>query len=236
MVRGVAHRGDPVLYPENTLPAFEAAVRKSYSHLELDVQLSKDGVPVICHDLSVNRTTDGTGRIKELTLAELKKLRIRGEGEIPTLEEALTLLKDQIIVNIELKQLGDYYPGLEQAALDVVRKLGMEEQVFFTSFDHYSVLRMREIDSEVELGLISHGASPAFFPLMKEHNMRYLAVQYPFLTPSYIETCEQLGIQLIAWTVDDEEPMRRIRQYPSLLICTNQLDRWAAIHRHPVSQ
>ncbi|MGN7380800.1 Glycerophosphoryl diester phosphodiesterase [Chlamydia abortus] len=232
-IRGVAHRGDPVHFPENTLSAFESAVNHSYSHLELDVQLSRDGVPVICHDLSVDRTTDGSGRIKDLTLAELKKLRI-GQEELPTLEEALTLLKDRIIVNIELKQLGRYYPGLEEASLEVVRKLGMEEQVFFTSFDHYSVLRMRELHSEVGLGWINHGASPAFFPLMKERNLRYLAVGYRYLTPEFIRECEQNEIQLIAWTVDDEEHMRMISRYPSLLVCTNELSRWAEVSGHPV--
>ncbi|SDD11957.1 glycerophosphoryl diester phosphodiesterase [Paenibacillus sp. UNCCL117] len=228
-IRGMAHRGYPRRYPENTLSSFQAACELSYSHLELDVQLSKDGIPVVIHDTSVDRMTDGKGQVKDFTLAELKELTI-GEGErIPTLDEALDLLKGRLIVDIELKQMGPLYPGLEEAVLDAVKRKQMQEQVFLTSFDHYSLTRIRELDDKIGIGMINSGASPAFFPFAKEIGCGYMSIHYPYLNDEFIRRCEQEQIGLIAWTVDSEQDMRQMLRYPSLLICTNELDRWASV-------
>lgn len=227
--RGLAHRGYPGRYPENTLTGFQAACELGFAYLELDVQLSKDGVPVVMHDFRVDRVTDGKGNVKDMTIAELKRLRIAGTEEIPTLEEALRLLQGRILVDVELKQCGDLYPGLEAAVLGVVHKLNMEDQVFFTSFDHYSMIRMRELHRGAEIGLINYGASPALIRLAKELNGRYVSVRHNYLTEPFIRLCEEEGIQLIAWTVDEESDMRRMAGYPSVLVCTNELERWQSV-------
>ncbi len=111
-------------FPENTIRGFRAALELGFTHVELDVHLTRDGVPVVIHDPSVNRTTNGQGLVKSYTLQELRELDA-GDGErIPTLEEALLFAKDRMIVDIELKQTGDFYPGLEEAAVDVIRRTG----------------------------------------------------------------------------------------------------------------
>ncbi|CAG7626415.1 Glycerophosphodiester phosphodiesterase [Paenibacillus solanacearum] len=227
-IRGVAHRGYPKRYPENTLVSFQAAVELSYSHLELDVQLSKDGVPVVIHDTSVDRMTDGKGRVNELTLAELKELRIAGTEPIPTLEEALLLLKDRLIVDIELKQMGSLYPGLEREVLNTVKRLDMREQTFLTSFDHYALSRVRELDDRIGLGVINSGASPALFPFMKEIRCRYISVHHPYISDEFLQICRREEAVLIPYTVDRESDMARFSRYPELLICTNELEKWAA--------
>lgn len=115
-VRGLAHRGYPLKYPENTMLGFQKALSLA-SHLELDVQLTKDGVPVVIHDATVNRTTNGTGPINDFTLEEIRKLDA-GSGEvIPTLEEALRFAKDRMIVDIELKQMGIPTPAWNRRSL-----------------------------------------------------------------------------------------------------------------------
>lgn len=229
-IRGMAHRGYPSKYPENTLISFQAACHLNFSHLELDVQISKDGVPVVIHDTSVDRITDnGTGQVKDLTLAELKRLTINGTEHIPTFEEALDLLKDRIIVDIELKQMGDLYPGMEQLVLNMVKKKGMQEQVFITSFDHYCLQRVRQLDDKIGLGLINIGASPALFPFAKEINCNYMSIEQQHITEPLIRRCEQEDIQLISWTVNQENDMKIVAQYPSLLICTNELELWAKV-------
>ncbi|MEK3720676.1 glycerophosphodiester phosphodiesterase [Paenibacillus sp. FSL H8-0034] len=228
-VKGIAHRGCPNRYPENTLISFKEAVKLSYSYLELDVQLSKDGVPVIIHDTSVDRMTNGQGRVKDLTLAELKELRIGGTEQISTLEEALTLLRDQLIIDIELKQMGNLYPGLEEKVLTMVQEMGMLDQVFFSSFDHYSMVKLRQLEPKAEIGLINHSASPALFPFLKELNARYLSISLNYVTPELIQRCEQENIIFIPYPVDREEDMRDMLRYPSVLICTNELERWASI-------
>ncbi|WP_166245096.1 glycerophosphodiester phosphodiesterase [Paenibacillus turpanensis] len=228
-VKGLAHRGYPLQQPENTMAGFQAALELGFTHLELDVQLTRDGVPVVIHDPTVNRTTNGQGEVRSFTLEEFRTLDA-GKGErVPTLEEVLRFAKDRMLVDVELKQTGDAYPGLEEAVLKVIRETGMEKQVFVTSFDHYAIERMRALDVEIELGLVIYGATPSVFPYMREHGIRYLSMKYVFLTDSYVEACRQNGVQLIVWTPDNEEVLKQlIGRYPELLICTNNLDGLAA--------
>lgn len=229
-IRGLAHRGYPLKHPENTLRGFEAAIELGFTHFELDVQMSKDGVPVVIHDPTVNRTTNGAGAVNHYTAGELRRLDA-GEGEyVPTLEEVLLLVKDRIKVDIELKQTGNLYPELEAAVIEVVNKLDMRNQVFLTSFDHYSMQRVRELDANIELGLIIYGATPAVFPYMKEINAKYLSLKYTFLTPKVVAEAKEHNIQLIAWTPDDEQMLRELKEaYPDVLICTNNLEGWANV-------
>jgi glycerophosphoryl diester phosphodiesterase len=104
----------------------------------------------------------------------------------------------------------------------------MEDQVFITSFDHYAIIRTRELAPELELGLVIYGATPTVFPLMEQLKATYLSVKYIYLTEDYVRLCESKGIRLIAWTIDDEPSMRQLREkYPQVLICTNELEKWA---------
>ena len=144
MIRIWAHRGCSFHYPENTLTAFrEAVTLPGLTGIETDVQLTKDGVPVIIHDEKVDRTTDGEGWVKDFTLAELQALHIKGKDgdvpeRIPTLEELLDLLapylKDGLYLNLELKNSKVLYPGLEQKVVDLVAKYGVESQIVYSSF------------------------------------------------------------------------------------------------------
>lgn len=224
-IRGLAHRGYPLKHPENTLLGFRAAIELGFTHLELDVHLTKDGVPVVIHDPTVNRTTNGTGAVKDYTLDELLKLNA-GQGEfVPTLEEVLLLAKDRILVDIELKQTGNAIPGLEAAVIEVVKRVEMLDQVFITSFDHYSIARVRELDAQIELGLVIYGATPAIFPYIKQLGAKYVSLKHLFLTAEFAAEARQHDVQLIAWTPDHEDELRFLRaNYPDVLICTNNLE------------
>jgi len=227
---GLAHRGYPKKYPENTLVSFQAALDLSYSHLELDVNLTKDGVPVVIHDPTVNRTTNGKGPVLDYTWDELRKLRTDGEQTIPTLEDVLKLARGKAKVDIELKQSGNLYPELEEKVLEAIRACDVQDQVFITSFDHYSIQRTRRLSRDIEVGLVIYGATPSIFPFAKELDARYISVKYIYLTDDYVRLCEENGIQLIAWTVDDEAAMRRMRkQYPQVWVCTNELEKWKSV-------
>ncbi|GIP41388.1 glycerophosphoryl diester phosphodiesterase [Paenibacillus sp. J31TS4] len=224
--RGIAHRGYPGRYPENTLASFQAAAELGFTRLELDAQPTRDGVPVVLHDLRVDRMTEGTGYVMEMSLEELRRLRVAGTEPIPTLEEALRLLRGKLEVNIELKQFGQRYPGLETAVLDVVKRLDMADQVFLTSFDEFSIRRLRELDADIAAGFIHHGSTTAVFPLMRQLKAAYLAVNHLYITPEYAALCEEEGISLIAYTVDEAEEMKRLLACPSVLVCTNQAELW----------
>jgi len=227
LATGLAHRGYPKRYPENTMISFQAALDLGFPFLELDVHLTKDGVPVVIHDPTVNRTTNGKGRVIDYPLEELRKLDA-GQGEnIPTLEEVLTLAKGKAKVDIELKQSGELYPDLEEKVLDTVQACGMMDQVFVASFDHYSIVKMREISKEIELGLVIYGATPSVFPLASELQARYVSVKYIYLTDHFVNKCREQGLQVIAWTVDDEEHMRELlARYPDVWVCTNEAEKW----------
>ncbi|WP_028548832.1 glycerophosphodiester phosphodiesterase [Paenibacillus sp. UNC451MF] len=226
---GLAHRGYPKKYPENTLVSFQAALDLSYSHLELDVNLTKDGVPVVIHDPTVNRTTNGKGLVLDYTWEELQKLRTNAEQSIPTLEQVLSLAKGRARVDIELKQSGSLYTGIEEKVLEVINACDVQDQVFVTSFDHYSIQRMRQLSKDIEVGLVIYGATPSIFDFAKEIDAKYISVKYIYLTDDYVRLCEEKGIQLIAWTIDAEADMRQIRkQYPGVWVCTNELEKWKA--------
>ncbi|HEX7066346.1 MAG TPA: glycerophosphodiester phosphodiesterase family protein [Bacillales bacterium] len=229
-VRGIAHRGYSVKYPENTLSSYQAACDLGFEILELDAHLSKDGIPVLMHDATIDRMTDGEGWIKDYTVEELKRFRVGENETIPTLEEALRLVKGKMIVSIELKQKGYRYPGLEQAVVDVIRKVDMLDQVYIIGFDHYAVARMRQLNNQIELGLVLSGASPAVFSFMKKIRANYLAVGAAYITEEYVRACQEHGVQLIAWTVNTEQQIREMLRYPSVLCTTDELELFKSIY------
>jgi glycerophosphoryl diester phosphodiesterase len=155
----IAHRGASAYAPENTLAAVQMAMDQRAEMVEVDILLSKDGVPVLLHDPSLNRTTSGQGLVTDFTLDELKKLDagswfsedFKGET-IPTVEELLQLIKGKISVNLEIKTqaLTDTLEGgIVQKVVDLVRKHGMEHHVIFSSFDPRAIRQLKEYAPEI---------------------------------------------------------------------------------------
>lgn len=169
-----AHRGCSQMYPENTLLAFKkAAAIEGLAGIELDIQLTKDGHIVVCHDEKIDRTTDGIGELKNYTLAEIKKFRIdAGNGvyeRIPTIEEVLDLLEDRmrggLKLNIELKNSIFPYDGMEQRIIELVHKRGVQKSIVYSSFSALSLEKIRSMDSETEIGMLDTKVSDCLFKL-----------------------------------------------------------------------
>lgn len=230
-IRVIAHRGNPVKFPENTLSSFRSACQLGASDLELDTQLSKDGIPVVFHDFTVNRMTNGAGTIKQHLLADLKRLTVGENEEIPTLEEALLLLKGRLRIHLELKQMAGMYPELEEKTLELVRRLDMADQVIITSFDHDALARVRQLDKEIPIGLIVGNSSPAFLPFMKELGASSFEIKHTWITEAYIKWCRENEVQLVAWTVNEAEDMEKMLSIPSILVCTDKLENWIQLSR-----
>ena len=135
-----AHRGSSAYAPENTIAAFELAVAQKADAIELDAKLCADGQVVVIHDQTVNRTTNGTGKVFELPLSGLKKLdagnwfsaEFNGES-IPTLGEVFEAVGNQIYINIELTNYASIRDDLPEKVVDLVKKHGMAERVLFSS-------------------------------------------------------------------------------------------------------
>lgn len=149
-----AHRGYSAKYPENTLSAFRAAL-PYVDGIELDVQVTKDHHLVVIHDETVDRTTNGTGYIKDMTLEQVKLLRIEQDETIPTLDEVLELIQPyNITLNIELKTDRFDYIGIEAQTWSTVKAFRLTERVVFSSFNPHTLLRMREVAPTARLGIL----------------------------------------------------------------------------------
>ena len=156
-----AHRGASDHAPENTLPAIEFAVEQGADGIEFDVQLSKDGAVVLMHDETLERTTDGNGRVVDRTLAELKRLDARNgmnqlaPTTIPTLDEVLTVLApERVRINIELKNDVEPYPGLEDQVLAAVDRHKVGNRVVISSFSENSLRRLHALNPAIELATL----------------------------------------------------------------------------------
>ena len=169
-----AHRGCSRMYPENTLLAFEkAAAVQGLTGIELDIQLTRDGRMVVCHDERVDRTTDGTGEIRSFSLAELKRLNIdAGNGrheQIPTIVEVLDLLdsrlRDGLLLNIELKNSVIPYEGMEEKIVELIRGRGLQDRIIYSSFSALSLERLRGIDPDAEIGILDMKVSDCLYKL-----------------------------------------------------------------------
>ena len=146
-----AHRGASAYAPENTLEAFRLAAEQKADGVELDVQLSKDGELVVIHDETIDRVSDGSGYVRDYTLEELKRFHFNrlhpeyADARIPTLAEVYELLKPTgLEINVEIKTGIYFYPGIEEKLFRLEQALGMQGKIIYSSFNHYSVMKMRE--------------------------------------------------------------------------------------------
>ena len=155
------HRGASGAAPENTLEAFGLAARMGADGVELDVHICRSGELVVAHDETVDRVSDGTGYIRDLTLSELKRLRFNRthpeyeNARIPLLSEVFGLLRPTGLgINIELKNSIVDYPDLEKKVLDAADREFSLSRVIFSSFNHHSMLRMKQLAPSVPCGLL----------------------------------------------------------------------------------
>lgn len=162
------------MYPENTLLAFEQAAKlDKLTGIELDIQLTKDGHLVVCHDERVDRTTDGIGEVRGYTLAELKKLKIdAGSGkheQIPTMEEVFHLLESRmkkgLLLNIELKNSIFPYEGMEEKIMDLAHRYGLQENIIYSSFYALSIERIKALDPSAKTGILDMKVSDCLYKL-----------------------------------------------------------------------
>ena len=210
----LAHRGYSGKYPENTMTAFKEALKAGADGIELDVQLTKDGQVVIIHDEKVDRTTDGQGWVKDFTLEEIKKLnanRTKPESieseSIPSFDEYCKWAADNtLITNVELKTGKYYYRGLEEKTLEIVRKHGIEDRIIFSSFNPLSVYKIKQLAPEIPCGLLAeYGGIEMAGDLCSDFGFEYYHPSKDELTEENIENCNERGIGLNVWTVNDQD-------------------------------
>ena len=218
MTKNFAHRGFSGKYPENTMLAFQKAVEIGVDGIELDVHLSKDGELMVIHDETVVRTCDAPGRVKDLTCAELQALDAaylwRGQVErcpIPTLDEYFQLVKDRdIVTNIELKTNIYEYEGLEGKVWELIKRYDLADKVIISSFNHYSVLRMREIAPALKYGLLSESWIVNAGRYVHDLGVACYHPIHGNLTEEHVAEMKQYGLEINTFTVNDPETVRRL--------------------------
>ena len=220
MTKNFAHRGFSGKYPENTRIAFEAAVRTpGCDGIENDVHLTKDGQLVIIHDETLDRTsTNKKGFIKDMTLSELREAELfyvfKGQYEpqhILTLAEYFDIVKDSdIVTNIELKTGIFEYEGIEEKVLAEIKRYDIMERIIISSFNHFSVLRMKKLCPEIKCGLLTDSWLLNAGKYVKEAGIE---CYHPILwnnIPEVVEEVHGEGIEINTWTVNEEEDILRM--------------------------
>lgn len=227
-----AHRGASGYAPENTLEAFRMAIEMGADRVELDAQFTKDRQLVVIHDETIDRVSNGHGKVVDYTLEELKHFTFNKmhpeykDCKIPTLEEVLTLMKPTgMTVNIELKTGVNFYDGIEDSVLRMVDRLQMQEQVIYSSFNHYSVMKVKELCPDAHVGFLYCDGTLHMAEYARENQAEAL---HPFLNNmQYIDLipdCKEMGINLHVWTVNDKKDMERMAELGVDAIITNYPD------------
>ncbi|MDO5416808.1 MAG: glycerophosphodiester phosphodiesterase [Lachnospiraceae bacterium] len=227
-----AHRGASAYAPENTMEAFELAEKQGADGIELDVQMTRDGKLVVIHDETIDRTSDGTGNVKDYTFEELRGLHFNKlhpeytRAQLPLLEEVLEFLKtNEMTLNIELKNSIFPYPLLEEKVLTLVSGMRLEERVVYSSFNHKSVEKIKAMSPESQAGILySDGwlRVPSYAKKMGVDAIH--PAVYHALDTKLIEKCHSKGLKVHIWTVNRKENMETLVKRGADAIITNYPD------------
>ncbi len=214
-----AHRGRSGLFPENTMAAYEAAVEIGADFMELDVRSTADGEIVCIHDSTVDRTTDGSGEVSEMTLEQVQALDAGAwidddfAGErIPLLGDVLEQIAPRLVIDIEIKQR-----GIAEQVAQIVQQAGAVRRVTIVSFDTGDLRTAKSTEPQLACGLISSGpdgddieAERALIASALECGASFLTCSHGSVTESLVRECHLMGLLLMAWTMDQPEDIERM--------------------------
>lgn len=214
--------------PENTLAGIEAALRLGADAIEIDVHCTSDGVPVLIHDETVDRTTDGSGNIHDMTVDVARSLdagarqfvpQFQG-AVIPTLAEVLDLTKGKALLQIEIKQR-----DIEERVAEAVRASGAVTDCEVHSFWPQVVQQMRAVEPRMASALLTDGRRVVdwhdFFGFALSLNAQGVSVYHSWATPQLVRQGQLRGLTFMVWTVDDEADMRKMVEAGVDSICSN---------------
>lgn len=216
-----AHRGASAYAPENTMEAFRLAVEQQADGFEIDIHMSKDGEIVVIHDDTIDRTSNGKGNVTDLTLAELKQYNYNAcfedkyaTAEIPTLRQVLELVKEHhLYLNIEVKDImvqSQKYDGLNVAAAEMVRAYGLVDQVIFSSFNHKSMLELKQTCPDMTTAILHFSKLYRAEQYAKTVHADALHPHFIAVDADVVKEAHEAGIQVNVWTVNQIPVMRQM--------------------------
>lgn len=235
----IAHRGASSICPENTMIAFERAMDIGSNAIETDVQMTKDGALVLIHDEQLERTTNGTGWVKDYLLSELKELDAGSwfsssfkNARIPTIDELFSLIAEtNLWVNIEIKMGFILYPGIEEALVKKIKEYHLEGQIIVSSFNHYSIKLIKKISSDIQTAILYSNGLYKPWKYAKELKAIALHPHKNVLFPVIVKEAHHHGMKVYPYTVDDKEKMRYFIESDVDGIMTNVPDKLISLLR-----
>jgi glycerophosphoryl diester phosphodiesterase len=224
-----AHRGASGYAPMNTLPAFTLAADQGADGAELDVWLSKDGVPVVIHDMDVDATTDGHGRVADFTLAELRVLdsgRWKGEEfantKIPTLGEVFESVGSRLLINVEIKSEEGMIEGVERVVADTIADHRMIDRVIVSSFDPRVLVRFRELMPQVAIGFLEYpGTPPEAYDLAATLKCEAQHPHYSQVDAAFVARARERAAWVNTWTINEVAEAKRLQSLDVDVIMTD---------------
>lgn len=243
----IGHRGGASIGPENTLACYKKGIAAGADIIEIDIHLTKDNKIVVCHDQTINRTTNGKGKIREMTLNEIRQYRVvDADGnltneKIPTLDEVFDLfIKTRSSGNlckllIEIKRTGNIYQGIEELLLKKISSCQAKDWVIVQSFNDSVLEKIHQLDSTIRLEKLFFMKFPglpvildwfhfSYFSYEKYSYISSFNMQYLWLTKSFLNDIHEHGKEVKIWTLEGTNvPQMNVEG-----IITNRPDLWSA--------
>ncbi len=224
----IAHRGDSLAAPENTMPAFISSIAGGADYLELDIRLSKDGIPVVIHDRTVDRTTDGTGVVAEMTLDAMRALDAGSwlsdsfaNTRIPTLDDVLSLTRGKDIrVVVEYK--GTWSKDAVRMTVDMIEAAGLADTALVQSFSEKTVARIAAAAPRLSLALLTDDLDAS--TIATAASLGAHAVNPRAATARGVELAHRAGLGVFVWTQDDRAQWEELTAMGVDGIITNRPD------------
>jgi glycerophosphoryl diester phosphodiesterase len=223
----IAHRGASAEAPENTIAAFERAIEHRADAIQLDIHMSRDEQPVVIHDFTLERTTDGRGRVQDRTVRELKRLdsggwydpRFRGQ-RIQTLQEVFERFRERTRFWIELKGGSGFYPGLEEKVVSMIEIYDVLQATLLQSSDSKALEQVEHLNSDVRLGIVT--AEPTIEALIRSGIVGCAICPADHLvTENDISEIRRAGLACYVWTVNEPARMDRLVEWGATGIITD---------------
>lgn len=229
MTQIFAHRGSAGTHPENTFASYRAAVKAGSDGIEIDVHLTKDQDLVVIHDATVSRTTNGKGFVKDFTLKEIKELDAGSwfaeefkDERIPTLEEVLVFMsKNELLLNIELKNIANEYHGIEEKVIDMVGKYGLTNRVIISSFNHISLNKISRSNPEIECAILTLDKQYEPWNYIASVGVDGIHPQWSKTDKEMITEAQQRNHPVRVYTINKEAYMEAFITYKSAAIITD---------------
>ncbi|MCB0844916.1 MAG: glycerophosphodiester phosphodiesterase [Bacteroidetes bacterium] len=243
----IAHRGASGIAPENTLASIQKALEMKVDMVEIDVHLSQDEEVIVIHDATLDRTTNGTGAVKDKLLSEIKTLDAGSWKDpqfvnepVPTLSDVMEKINGQAVVLIEIKQGEEgRYPGLEQKVIEIIDQFDARSWSIIQSFETETVAEAIRLGGGIEVQKLISGTLPTLpfhvdkgfvwgSPLGYE-NIAAINPHFKSLTPRFVNQVHEKGLKVFTWTVNEKEEMEEVIGLGVDGIITNYPDRLIGI-------